>query len=189
MTEVYKFKIKSAAGSPIMFGRPYDEKKLADETHDQFEERCWTQKVAKDKSGQCFVTGFALKNALESAASRLQIKVPSSKGTFTKLFRQGVRCFGPFPLAKRDGKPLTIKDVDPIKLFVPADGKRGSAKRVMRVFPTANNWEAEVEVHVVDKRITEEVLRRHIEEVGQYIGFGSMRVENGGINGMFEVIA
>ena len=38
-----------------------------------------------------------------------------------------------------------------------------------------------------DQRLTEEVVRAHIEEAGKFIGFGSMRVENGGVAGRFAV--
>jgi len=186
--KIYKYKIRSTPGSNLMFGKPYMEKMKTGETHAQFEERCWKQKVPLS-GNQCLISGFAVRNALESAASRLQMKVPSSKGTFTKLIKQGCLCYGPFLLHKHDGNPLTLEDIEPLLLFVPSDGKRGSAKRVERVFPQANEWMTEVEVHVLDERITEEVMREHIAEVGRYIGFGSMRVENGGMNGRFEVVA
>ena len=185
--KAYQFKLVSTPGSNLMFGKPYLEKKAASETHAQFEERCWPQKVAVDANGQCVISGFAVKNAIEAAASRLQIKVPSSKGTFTKLFKQGILSYGPFALTSHQGKPLTIKEVETLLLFVPSDGKRGSGKRVERIFPQVALWSTIVEIHVLDHRITQEILAEHLAEVGRYIGFGSMRVENGGMNGRFSV--
>lgn len=113
----------------------------------------------------------------------------TGKATFTKLFVQGIISYGPFALTDHKGKPLTIDAVQPLKLFVPSDGVRGGGKRVHRIFPIVPEWQTEIEVHVLDGRITREILVEHLQCAGMYIGFGAMRVESGGMNGRFAVIA
>ncbi len=119
------------------------------------------------------------------------MKVPGvsgGKATFTKLFRQGIVAYGPFALTNHKGKEYTIKDVQPKPLSVPSDGKRGGPKRVVRWFPFLTEWQTTIEISVLDERITDEITREHLQAVGMFIGFGSMRVENGGLNGRFEVV-
>lgn len=179
-----RFDIISAA--PMFFGAPVFEKKKSDETHEQFEERTWKMKVRQNEAGQVYIQPFALKNALEAAGSRLNMKL-TGKSTYTKLFRQGVMINEDILLFDRNGNPVTIDSVKPIPMFVPSDGKRGSGKRVMRVFPQLMAWQASVEIVCFDQRLTEDVVRTHLEEAGKFIGFGSMRVENGGVAGRFAV--
>ena len=40
---------------------------------------------------------------------------------------------------------------------------------------------------IFDEKITESIFEDSLVALGQYIGFGSMRVENGGSNGRFAV--
>ena len=172
--------------SPLFFGAPVFERRRSDETHEQLEERVWRDKVRQTSSGQVYIQPFALKNALEAAGSRLGMKL-TGKATYTKLFRQGIVINDEIVLHDKAGKPLTIDNVRPIMMFVPSDGKRGSGKRVMKIFPQLLEWSASVEIMCFDNRLTEEVVRAHLEEAGKFIGFGSMRVENGGVAGRFAV--
>lgn len=173
--------------SEYFFGKRHTEEKSDSETHAQFDARAWSQKVNLTDAGQCFIPPFALKNGLESAAKRIQLKVPGmGKCTFTKLFTQGILCVEPL-LMSLDGKPLTIKDVKPKALFVPSSGKRGDGKRVDRTFPVLARWEFAASLVVFDEKITADVLARHLEELSRYIGFGAMRVEFGGINGRWKL--
>lgn len=173
--------------SEYFFGKRHDESKRDDETHEQFDKRAWRQKVNLTADGQCFIPPFALKNGLESAARRLQVKVPGqAKSTFTKLFTQGVYCVEPL-LMYHDGKPLTIDDVKPRPIFVPSSGKRGQGSRVDRTFPTLSAWMFHASMTVFDEKITDDILIRHLEELSRYIGFGAMRVEGGGVNGRWKL--
>lgn len=179
-----KFSVHSV--SPMFFGAPVFETKKSDETHEQREERLWRDKVRVNKNGHVYIQPFALKNALEAAGSRLNMKL-TGKATYTKLFRQGIVINDDIVLHSRDGKPITIDSIVPVPMFVPSDGKRGSGKRVMRIFPQIAEWHADVEIMCFDQRLTEDVVRAHLEEAGKFIGFGSMRVENGGVAGRFAV--
>lgn len=187
MADIIDHKFTLTGASPVMFGKAVMERKKSDETHEQFEERTWKLKVPVDESGQVYINPFALKNGLESAGSRLNMKL-TGKATYTKLFRQGVLVVSPLLLfSPTTGNPITIDDIKPIPIFAPSDGKRGGPKRVMRVFPELRGWTCEAIVTALDGRLTREVIQKHIEEAGKFIGFGSMRVENGGINGRFSV--
>jgi hypothetical protein len=172
----------------LLFGTHVSEKKRDDETHDQFEERTWEQKVRTTKDGQLFLQPFALKNALESAARWLSMSIPGEgKKTFTKRFTSGILIVEKMLLTDSKGKALVIGNVDPVRIFAPSDGKRGSGRRVFRIFPTVREWQTTAEIMIFDNKITEPVLEKHLVAAGRFTGFGSMRVENGGINGRFAV--
>ena len=174
--------------SDLMFGCPVMEKKRDDETHEQHEERTWTQKVNVAPDGQLFIQPFALKNALESAAGWLKKKIPGEgQATYKKRFVSGVMVVDKMLLTDLSGNALTIDDVVPRPLFVPSDGKRGSSKRVTRIFPTISEWKTHAEIHVFDTKLSGEIVEKHLIAAGKFVGFGSMRVENGGINGRFAV--
>lgn len=184
--KTYHVEINGVSG--LCFGKPVDDPKRSEETHEQYERRTWQNKVRTTKEGQCFIQPFALKNALESAARWLSMGIPGEgKKTFTKRFASGVLVQDKMLLTKANNIPITMDDVDPVSMFVPSDGKRGSGKRVYRTFPMLHEWNTSVDVIVLDDKISEEVLRKHLESCGQFIGLGSMRVENGGINGRFMV--
>jgi hypothetical protein len=68
-----------------------------------------------------------------------------------------------------------------------ADGKRGSGKRVWRMFPEVPEWSGELVVHVLDSTITLDVFERHLRCAGQLIGIGRFRPRNGGHYGRFTV--
>jgi hypothetical protein len=182
----YRFKI-SGIGE-LFFGKHVADEKKSSETHDQREERLWQQKIHVDSAGGVVLQPFAIKNALESAAKRLSRPIPGmGKSTFSKLFRQGILCVDLIEIFKADGKRLAVDDVEPRRLFVPSDGRRGSGKRVFRIFPAISNWTGIGSLTVFDDKITLEILREHLAESGRFIGLGSMRVENGGICGRFVV--
>jgi hypothetical protein len=88
-----------------------------------------------------------------------------------------------------DGLPLPItKDKVPGEwLFVPADGRRGSGKRVSKCFPLVQSWSGEVTFHVLDNMITQPVFETHLREAGNFIGIGRFRPRNNGYYGRFKV--
>lgn len=183
------FEIEIAGVSDFMFGKKGSSKKGTNETHDQFEERTWQEQIHQ-VDGRCFIQPFAFKNALESAARWLSMSIPGEgKKTYTKRFASGILIVERMFLLKPDGAAVALADVEPVRIFAPSDGKRGSGKRVWRIFPTVRRWQTTAIVHVLDDKITDEVLSAHVTAAGQFIGLGSMRVENGGINGRFSVEA
>lgn len=174
--------------SDLMFGKHVPGERDDKETHEQYAQRTWTQKVGTNTEGQLQLSPFALKNCLESAAAWLSRKIPGEgKKTFTKRFKSAIIVESPLLLSDSQGNPLTIEDVEPIELFVPSNGQRDGSTRVIRIFPTVHEWATTVELIGFDDKITGDVMRDHLIAAGRFIGFGPMRVQNGGINGRFLV--
>jgi len=57
----------------------------------------------------------------------------------------------------------------------------------MKCFPVLDEWSGTLRVIVLDETVTLEVLREHLNEGGNFIGVGSLRVQNNGIYGRFKV--
>ncbi len=187
-TTTYRVKLESMPGSEYMAGAAYKSEKGPNETYDQFEKRCWQEKINTDKDGNVVLNRFSIKNAIESAARRLKRKIPGEgKSTYTKLFEQGLIPLANPLLLKADGKPYKPSDFEARSLHVPSDGKKGSSTRVWRIFPTVQTWMCEFSFLLIDPKITDSILKDHITEAGIFIGMGAMRAENSGINGRFLV--
>lgn len=190
MSTVYIAKLQST--TPVLFGRMYgaDEPKKQKESHADYEERTWSSRLHKNEKGQVIFTPLQLKNCLRDAAKYLSESVPGKRmATFTKYFKSGVMVFEPSLLETHSGRPILADQVPPLWLNVPSDGMTGGTKRVPKAFPEVKEWAATFEVHVLDGTITIDVLQRHLTEAGNFIGFGSMRVANGGISGRFKVLS
>jgi hypothetical protein len=135
-----------------------------------------------DENGDVFIPPLAFKNCIAEAAKYLSIQIPGKgKSTYTKFFEAGVTVIDPVPLG------VNKDDVKGEALFVPSDGKRGSGKRVTKIFPFINKWKADVSFYVLDETITDDVFRHHLEEAGKFIGVGSFRPRNNGVCGRFVV--
>ena len=174
--------------SPLFFGKHVQEKKTDKETAEQHEHRTWPKKVHVNDDGGLFIPPFALKNGLEAAAKWLNKKIPGEgKATFTKRFRCGVHVWDNITLSNGVSEKATMDCIEPLELFVPSDGVRGGGKRVTKVFPKLEQWGGTGAAIIFDEKITESIFEDSIVALGQYIGFGSMRVENGGSNGRFSV--
>jgi len=185
---MYEAKFEVCGVTDLMFGKPTVSKRRDDETYEDHEQRVWPEKVPVTSDGQCYINPFAVTNSLVEAAKWLKRKVPGERGaTFTKRFQCGISPGERMLLFKTTGEPVTIEDVDPVLLFVPSDGKHGGPKRVERIFPTLHSWIARGSLNVFDGKISKEQLHDHLMCVGQYVGWGAMRVANGGINGRFSV--
>jgi hypothetical protein len=170
----------------LMVSRYLLDKKQDGETYEQFEERIWKKKLWVNPEGQCYLNSFCVTNSLLSAAKWLGRKV-EGRTTFASRFVKGISPGSSVLLFKPDGSPMTVEDVDPIPLPVPSDGKHGGTKRVPRIFPTFHQWVAHGDFDVFDGKITPDQIHDHLRCVGQFIGWGAMRVENGGINGRFRI--
>jgi hypothetical protein len=177
-----KVRLKSA--SPYAQGRHYANEipKLNKEGADAYEQRTWINRLHTTTEGKVLIPPFAFKNALDDAAKFLGEQIPGKgKSTYTKHFQAGVMVLDPMVLK-------THKDeVRKEARFVPADGKPGSGKRVMKYFPVIDSWEGEVEFLVLDDTITLPVLEHHLKQAGQFIGLGVSRPRNRGVYGRFIV--
>lgn len=155
---------------------------LEKEGKDSYEKRTWRHRMHVDSSGHVFIPAQSLKNCLSEAAKFLGIQIPGKgKSTYTKHFEAGLMILGDIKL------PVRVEDVPGDSLYVPADGVRGSGKRVTKIFGRIDSWEGEVEIHVLDETITKDVLERHLIEAGRFIGIGRWRPRNNGAFGRFEL--
>lgn len=170
--------------SPYSQGRVIMSEKDAKETHDAFELRTWWERMHVTEDGFVFIPPNSLKNCLSEAAKYLAKQVPGQgKTTYTKHFEAGVICLDPIVLA------VKAADVQPEKLHVPSDGRRGGTKRVWKYFPVIPaGWEGKAIFQIVDPLITEAVFREHLTEAGNYIGMGRFRPRNNGYYGRFVVL-
>src|ERR1035441_4841796 len=148
---------------------------------DDFERRTWRDRLHVNDEGFIFIPPMAFKNCLSEAAKFLSESVPGKgKATWTKHFEAGVLVVTPLVL------PLKKDDCPGEWLFVPADGRRGGGKRVMKQFPVIHKWEGDAEFLVLDDRITSAVFDKHIRAGGSLIGIGRFRPRNNGFYGRVD---
>jgi hypothetical protein len=156
--------------------------KLEKESHADYETRTWRNRCHTTKEGYIFIPPSAFKNCIAEAARFLGEKIQGKgNATYTKHFESGVMVIDPLVL------PIKADDVPCETLFVPADGKRGSGKRVTKCFPAIPKWSGDVEFIIVDPTITKDVFERHLKEAGSLIGIGRFRPRNNGYYGRFIV--
>lgn len=169
--------------SPYSQSRHYETETLNKEGKADYEARTWRDRMHTLDDGTVFIPPMAFKNALSEIAKFLSIQIPGKgKSTYTKHFEAGVLVMDAVPLGiKRDA-------VEGEWLFVPADGKRGSGKRVKKCFPLIRQWKAAVKFYIIDDTITPEVFEQHLKEAGAFIGIGRFRPRNNGFYGRFKVV-
>jgi hypothetical protein len=159
------------------------------ESHDDYRNRTWRSHLHVDKDGYVLIPPGAIKNCVSEAAKFLNISVPGKgKNTYTKHVEAGVACIRPVELGIR------AADVRPETLFLPADGKRGSGKRIWKTYPTMPEWGGDVELIILDETVLQtsrttghSVLQDIVEGAGQFIGLGRFRPRNNGYYGRFSI--
>lgn len=172
--------LKSA--SPYSQSRFHNEPKKEKETSDKHEERCWRLRMHRTEDGTVFIPPMAFKNCLSEAAKYLKKQIPGQgKSTYTKHFEAGVLVMEPLNL------PNKADDVAGETFFVPADGKRGGGKRVLKTFPVIPHWSGDVTFHILDDIIDEKTFAEVLEQAGRFIGIGRFRPINNGYYGRFTV--
>jgi hypothetical protein len=162
--------------------RHYQDEKLPKETAQDYETRTWRSRMHVTQDGFVFVPPMSFKNCLSEAAKYLGVQIPGKgKATYTKHFEAGVICPEPLVL------PVKAADVSGEWLFVPADGRRGSGKRVSKCFPVIPSWSGVVQFCLLDEQVTEAVFLHHLQQAGAFIGIGRFRPRNNGYYGRFTV--
>ena len=169
---------------------PYSQSKEKDhsfpkkekETAQDHEARTWMERCHYDQKGMIFIPPMAMKNCVSEIAKFLGIQIPGEgKKTYTKHFEAGILVLEGIPLG-------ILKDkVQGEWVFVPADGRRGSGRRVWKCFPLIPSWKGDVTFHIIDDKITGEVFKYHLEQAGAFIGVGRFRPRNNGFYGRFKV--
>jgi len=174
--------VKIKGISPYSQSRHYTEPKLDKESSPDYEKRTWRRRLHVGENGEVFIPPMAFKNCLSECAKFLGKQIPGKgKATYTKHFEAGVLVMDPAPLG------VKADEVQGEWLFVPADGVRGSGKRVDKCFPVIHNWSAEVTFYILDETVTQDVFAEHLEQAGRFIGIGRFRPRNNGFYGRFDV--
>lgn len=156
--------------------------KLPRELPKDYEARTWRNRLHVNEAGNVFIPPTAFKNCLSEAAKYLNVQIPGQgKATYTKHFEAGVLVIDPLDLK------IKAEDVPGEWLFVPADGKRGSGKRVEKCFPIIHEWAGAVRFLILDEIITKEVFHKVLTGAGQFIGIGRFRPRNNGFYGRFQI--
>ena len=169
--------------SPYSQSKHYTVPKLEKEIPKDYEIRTWRERLHVTEEGQVFIPPTAFKNCLSEAAKYLSMQIPGKgKNLYTKHFEAGVMVAEPLLL------PIKKDEVEGEWLFLPADGKRGSGKRVDKCYPRIPKWEGQVEFLILDETITKDPFLEHIEGAGSFIGIGRFRPRNNGFYGRFEVV-
>jgi len=169
--------------------RYHETERKSDESDASFEERTWRERTHVNSEGNVIIPPMAFAKSI-AAAAKYKAKVIPGKGkqTWTKHFEAGILNLEP-PEIKMNGMPIQKKDIDGEWLFVPSNGVPGGGKRVKKHFPfVREGWECELDYHVLDDQITEEIFEEFLVVSGKFIGIGRFRPQSGGFYGRFEVI-
>lgn len=175
--------LKSAG--PYSQSRYHQTEYLENENDDAYERRTWRNRMHSTNDGHVLIPPMPFKLSLDAGAKWANISIPGKRNfKYTKYFVSGVLVLEPLILdIKKD-------DVPGEWLFVPSDGKKGTASRGSRVskcFGKINEWEGDVTYQILDSTITEEVFTICLETAGKFIGIGRFRPENGGFYGRYKV--
>ena len=174
--------------TPYSQSRYYDPHALArptgtkTESAKDVEARTWRERCHIGSDGFVFIPPMAFKNCLSEIAGYLGVQIPGKgKSTYTKHFEAGVMVI--------DGVPLPVKkdDVQGEWIFVPASGKRGDGRRVLKCFPVFHSWSGAVTFHILDDVISPAVFEQHLKDAGNFIGIGRFRPRKNGYYGRFKV--
>jgi hypothetical protein len=167
--------------APYSQSRPYDPEWQDGDTHDSVEQRTWREKCHCNSDGFVFIPPMAYIWSIQYAASRMGRKIEGSRNkTWTKTFQSGIMCIDPLVL------PIKKDQVRGEKLYVNADGVRGSGKRVWKTFPIIDKWEGRVPFHILADDIPRDLFEETVTYAGMLAGIGRFRPEKGGYLGRFE---
>lgn len=182
MVSLRKVSITIEGISPYTQSRYHGTPKLDGELPDAYEERTWKNKAHVTPDGHVFIPAVAIQTCIKDAAKFMNKKIPGRRNeTWTKHFDSGILVSNPIVLDTK------IDSVKKLSVHVPSDGKPGGKSRVMRHFPTIDNWGGTVELTILDDMITEDVLLEVCETAGNLIGLGTFRVRNRSTHGRFNV--
>lgn len=157
-------------------------KKSRDETHSEFEENHWRERLHVSGDGFVQIPPMAFKNCLSEAAKYKPIQIPGKgKTTYTKHIEAGVLSCEPLVL------PVKKEDCEGEWFHVPSDGRRGGSTRVEKCFPVIREWSGSVEFMVMDDIIPEDIFQLYLGDAGKFIGIGRFRPRNNGYYGRFAV--
>ena len=152
------------------------------EKHDERELRTWREKGHYTANGDMFIPSIAITMSIKEAAKYSNIKVTGKgQSTYTKHFEAGIMVLQDIIL------PVTKETARMNAVYANANGKKGAGTRVMRFFPTCDQWEGTVDVAIFDDEINREIFEQVANAAGLFIGMGQFRPRNAGYYGRFSV--
>lgn len=154
------------------------------EKRDEFEQRVWRERMHLNDSGNVVIPSMAMTKCVQESAAYLSEKI-AGKGakTFREKFLSGVMCPEPIDTGVHKDK------VKHEAIMCAAGGeKKNVSKRVERIYPYIESWEAKVRFVILDEVIDKDTFESHLIASGKFIGIGRWRAANGGMYGRFQVI-
>jgi hypothetical protein len=180
-----KVTIENIPGSPYSQSAKHYAAFLEREDHESYDRRTWKEKCTVTPEGQVCIPAMSLKQAIDTAAQKVGMKVPGRRGAGYKgFFTSGFICDHNVPIA--NGKAIMKDDAQSVTIYANLDGRRGGSKRGPRTFPQFDKWHGVAEFTIIDDIITPEVFEHHVKAAGMIVGIGRFRPENGGTNGRFR---
>lgn len=170
--------------SPYSQSNFFQSEKKPKETHADFEQRCWREKIHQNKKGEVVIPPMTFKYSIDEAIRRLALQVPGEgKTRYTRYFEAG------YFVVEAPTLGILAKDVEGEWIWASSTGKKGKdgGTRVRRCYPTIPDWSCEVQFAVLDDKIPESIFERGLESAGMFVGIGRFRPENQGYYGRFKV--
>lgn len=190
---VHKCEFKLRGIAQIGFGKPVTTARAKNQKHDVFEEQTWRERMHVDSEGYLYIPANMAKNTIvEAPKFTSEVGPTGPRSTWTKHVESGLLFDDNLVLTNGDGKKIHKDRIQPLRLFVPSDGKRGGGKRVWKNFPVVQPpWFASGSVSVLDSYLAAEPdrIREFLKIAGYLIGFGIHRPRNNGTFGRFEVMS
>jgi hypothetical protein len=174
-----------ASVAPYFQSRKYEleVEKLPKESPDDYEKRSWMYRTHINDDGQIIMPAAQFQFSFQGGAKYLNERIPGrDRETWTKHFRSGLLIPDAVVLPERR------ETVSGLWLSMNARGQKGPGPRVMRRMPFVAKWADDLTIHVLDDLITEDILRRVIQQAGMFIGVGQNRPEVGGNSGRYTLV-
>ena len=181
--------IEASPGSPYSASRKHNEPKKEREADDAHDERTWRLHCNLNEKGQVVIPAMALKQAIDTAAYKLGMKIKGrGLATYKGFFTSGLLVQDKIVISNGSGKPFLPEHAEMVAIESNPRGQRGGSGRVLRRFPVFYNWKGTAELLVLDNILTPEVVEHHVKAAGMVVGLGRFRPENGGVNGRFKLV-
>lgn len=148
--------------------------------------RIWPYKAHFNDKGHVVASAMSLKNMIDGSAAYLGMKV-AGKGQrkYGGIFKPGVLVIDSpevmLPVAGGKAVPYTTENMKKGTYLI------GGKKKDFFNYPQFYPAYVDVEFHIIDKDVTEDVFKKHLEAAGLFVGLGRWRVGRGGPFGRFTV--
>lgn len=177
--------IRGSDGGGTLMNRDLRECELTGASQKQTKEdpmsrewRVWRDKIYWSDQFGVHWPGENIATCLEAAAVYWKAKVPGAgSATFTQLVHAGITC-EPVILGIMDKESPLIVPFAKMVNANPSKGKKSGAK-VFKIRPLIQPWGGSFRMHVLDPRLTQDVLATIISYAGVYVGLADWRPQMG----------